>query len=205
MERGYLGDRFSWYSLGWNGLNGNAEFRTYPRDDNGMRFHRNHGALMKPWRDGSQGRYVLLLGQVPGDAALRGQDLLPWYRTAALNAHNAYEMPVRFRNHPVAEQRGYRLNPSYTERIEGTLEEALAGAFVAVTYNSNSAVDAVLAGVPTVTVDRGSIAWDVCAHHVGSIARPDRGPWASRLAWKQWRLNEIAQGAPFETLPGETQ
>lgn len=203
MERGYLGDRFNWYSLGWNGLNGFAEFPPYPHYGGGARFGREHGALLRPWRH--DGDYVLLLGQVPGDAALRGEDLLPWYSKAALRAHNAYELPVKFRGHPEAIKRGYKFQPGYTEPSEGTLDEALARAFVAITYNSNSAVDAVLAGVPTVAVDQGSMAWPVAAHHIGELRRPDRTDWAARLAWKQWRLEEIARGVPFQVLPRSIQ
>src|ERR1043165_6830238 len=55
MERGYLGDRFVWTSLGWNGLNNRAQ---WPVIDDVSRFKTHFGHLMKPWKTG--GDYVLL-------------------------------------------------------------------------------------------------------------------------------------------------
>lgn len=200
MERGYVGDRFQWYSLGWNGLNGRATFPPAP-DDSGRRFREHHGHLLKPWRARGTGKYVLLAAQVPGDASLRGVDLMPWYSRVAAAATRVYNLPVLFREHPRATELGYRnRSPSYTERCIGTLAEALAGAEVCLTYNSNTAVDAVLAGVPTVVDNRGSMAWSVASARVGEIVTPAREPWAHDLAWKQWRLEEIARGIPFTHL-----
>jgi len=195
MERGYLGDRFAWTSLAWNGLNGRGEFPEYP-DDGGARFDAHYS--LHPWKEG--GQYALLMGQVPGDASLRGIDLTKWYATAAMAANNAYEMPVLFREHPMALRRGLNRQPRLTERSTGTLTEALAGAAVVITFNSNSAVDAVCAGVPAVTMDEGSMAWPVAAHRIGDLVRPDRKAWAHRLAWRQWSMQEIANGTALQAL-----
>lgn len=189
LERGYLGDRFAYTSLAWNGLNGHGTFGTFEDDTRLAKL----GVQMKPWKTG--GDYVLLMGQVPGDASLNGRNMVPWYEQAAMLAQTAYEMPVRFRPHPKVMQRGDKRKPTHSVLSTASLEEDLAGAFVAVTWNSNSAVDAVMAGVPTVTMDKGSMAWDVTAHRIGDIARPNRDKWAKSLACKQWTLDEIESGA----------
>lgn len=194
MERGYLGDRFKWTSLGWNGLNGHATFPEAPDDCSRFDAHFS----MKPWKQG--GDYVLILGQVPGDASLQGRDLMPLYTEWAKEAAQAYGLPVHFRMHPKAAEKGYRQKPAGTVESTGTLDEALAGARTAICFNSNSAVDAVLAGVPTVTMDRGSMAWEVTGHQIGSLMKPDRRAWASRLAWRQWSLDEIASGEALRSL-----
>lgn len=194
MERGYLGDRFKWTSLGWNGLNGHATFPDVPASPD--RF--DALATLKPWKSG--GDYTLILGQVPGDASLQGRDLMPLYFEWAAVAAHAYGLPVHFRAHPKAIEKGHRQNPKGTIQSGGTLDEALAGASMAICFNSNSAVDAVLAGVPTLTMDNGSMAWDVTTHKIGDIARPDRRDWANRLAWKQWTLEEIASGQALKPL-----
>lgn len=189
MERGYLGDRFKWTSLAWNGLNGHGDFGRQPTDDS--RFADNF-APMKPWKDG--GDYVLILGQVPGDASLKGQDMHPWYRKAAKDAALHYGLPVRFRPHPLAARRGGNKSVPGAMNSTGTLEEALDGAAVAITYNSNSGVDAVLHGVPTVAMDQGAMAWDVTSHRIGDMCKPLRDRWAANLAWKQWSMDEIRDG-----------
>lgn len=192
MERGYLGDRFYWYSLGWNGLNGRAWFPFF--EDDGSRFRR-HFSLM-PWHDGA---YVLVAGQVPGDASLQGKNLSSWYREAC-NQARVYGLSVKFRPHPQAVKRGYTQAPDGIEVDTAPLAESLAGAAVLLTWNSNAAVDAQIAGVPTVVLDCGSMAYEVSGHEIGDLVRLDRDPWAHRLAWKQWSLDEIASGLPFRGL-----
>lgn len=197
MERGYLGDRFRWYSLGWGGLNGRARF--YPRLDGGERFLDHHGALVKPWRCG--GDYVLLIGQMPTDVSLQGKNIEPWYQQSTRAAALAYKLPVRFRPHPQLAVYGLKSKtPPGAELIGGTLHEALAGAAVCVTWNSNTAVDAVLAGVPTVAMDEGSMAYPVTGHKIGDLLICEREYWAYRLAWCQFLLSEIAEGLPFECM-----
>ncbi len=195
MERGYIGDRFAWYSLGWNGLNGRADFRGI-REDGGARF--KSMSTLQPWRT-SPGQYALLIGQVPGDMSLQGRDLSAWYIAAAVTARAAYDMPVQFREHPECLKRGINRNPGYTDKCKAkTLDEALADAHVVVTFNSNTGVDALLAGIPVTVADpAGAMAHPVSSTHVAERKMPPREDWAYRLAYKQWSLVEIARGAPF--------
>lgn len=195
MERGYIGDRFSWTSLGWNGLNGRATF--YPKEDPN-RFQENFGALLKPWKDG--GKYVLLIGQVPGDASLGGVDLSSWYEKAAREAAKAYGLPVRFRPHPMVLKRGIRQKVRAVETMNGNLSEALDDAAVCVTFNSNTAVESVLAGVPTVATNHGTMAYEVAARTIGQICKPQRESWANKLAWCQWSIEEIKSGVAWEAI-----
>lgn len=196
MERAYLGDRFLWTSLAWNGLNGHGDFGTQP-NDGGARFSDNFG--MKPWRT-TPGKNVLIMGQVPGDASLQGRNMMPWYEAVATLAADAYQLPVMFRQHPGAIKRGIRQNPRHCAKSFGELDEALNEAHVVITFNSNSAVDAVIAGVPAITMDKGTMAWDVTAHTIGDRVMPDRTEWANKLAWKQWQLNEIMDGSALVSL-----
>jgi hypothetical protein len=194
MERAYLGDRFAWFSLGWGGLNGYASFDT--QDDGGARFREHFAHLMQPWKTG--GKFVLLIGQVPGDMSLRGRDLKPWYATATQQALIHYGLPVVFRPHPQAIKLGHpTICPKGATLSTGSLAEDLARAAVCITFNSNTGVESVLAGVPTVTADDGSMARAVTGHVIGDMLRPDRDEWASRLAWCQWQLDEITSGKPF--------
>lgn len=183
MERGYIGDRFAWTSLGWNGLNGLAAFER--PDDSGARFREHFDGMLKPWNPA--GDYVLLIGQVPGDASLRGRDLSGWYaKQAAID----WRRPVRFRPHPVAVQRGIAKPVAGAETMGGPLADALAGAAWVVTYNSNTGVESLLAGKPTHVDDRGSMAWGAT----------NREAWAHGLAWCQWSIDEIRSGAAWDVV-----
>lgn len=198
LERGYIGDRFYWTSIGLDGLNGRATFPDYP-DDGGERFARM-GAL-SCWKP--EGSYVLIIGQVRGDAALAGRDLDPWYADTAKRAAALYGLPVRFRPHPESERRGGWSPVPGCETDTGPLADALAGAAVVVTWNSNTGVDAMLAGKPAVAFDSGSMAWPVAGHALGDPANPDREKWANALAWKQWSMDEIRSGEALEGVVRE--
>lgn len=191
LERGYLGDRFHWTSIGWNGLNGRATFPAYPSDF-GARFRRL-AVPMQPWRP--DGEYVLLVGQVHGDAALQGRNLTPWYVQTAKAAAAEYGLPVRFRPHPLEQRRiGMVRSVPGTEQDVGPLDEALARAAVVVTWNSNTGVDALLAGKPVVALGDGAMALPLAARELGGQCNPDREAWAHALACKQWSLEEIRSG-----------
>lgn len=198
LERGYLGDRFAWTSVSFGGnLNGRAEFRGVRSD--GARFNAHFGRLLQPWRWCNPGAprdgYALLIGQVPGDAALEsaGGNLARWYEDTT-RALAAAGYAVRFRPHPMALRRGYTATVPGAPPIGGTLADALNGAAVVATYNSNTAVESVLAGVPTTVADRGSMAWDVSGREPGDTLMPERWRWAAELAWKQYTLEEMASG-----------
>lgn len=196
MERGYLGDRFKYTSLGWNGLNGHAEFPEY-LPDYGERFNRL-GIEIKPWK--YEGEYALILGQVPGDQSLQGQDMRGWYEKKAKEIRDYYNIPVHFRPHPEAVKRGIAQKIPYTIESTGSLEEALSGAIFTVCFNSNSSVDSVLNGIPCIVGDKGAMAYDLCGKSIDEIIRPEREEWAYELAQKQWTIEEISSGEALEGI-----
>lgn len=181
MERGYLGDRFAWTSLAWNGLNNRGQ--VHVPDDGGDRFLKHY--QLQP--ENHAGEYALIIGQVPGDAALGGRNLVPWYEE---QASRDWGMPVKFRPHPMAARRGMVRPVRGAQTIKGELSDALAGAAVVVTFNSNVGVDAVVAGKYVTSADQGSMIWGMS----------DREQWAHRLAWRQWSLDELRDGAAWETV-----
>lgn len=183
MERGHLPDREVYASCGWGGL---ARRGRYPTaNDGGARWRALFGQLLQPWRTGDG--YALLIGQVEGDAALGSLDLRAWIHDQ-IDGLTALGWEVRFRPHPLA------------QRSRTSLAEDLAGAALCVTYNSTAGVEAVLAGVPTVTLDEGAMAWEVSGHALDELVRPDRERWAHNLAWTSWTVEEIASGLAWEHL-----
>lgn len=191
MERAYLADRFHWVSLGWNGLNGRA---AWPQIDSRSRWEQHFAHLMQPWRFKPDG-YALILGQVPTDASVRHISYLGWAAQTAENLRRAgYQ--VRFRPHP---RSAYAIPGNVRDISTASLAEDLDGARFTVSFNSNSGVDSVLAGVPSITADIGSMAWDVSSHQLLTPElTPDRINWAARLAWKQWLPDEIEDGTAWD-------
>ncbi len=195
LERGYVGDienRRRWTSCGYDGLNGRADFCN--GDAGPERWDQHFAKYMQPWRDG--GDYALLMGQVRGDASLTGVDMEQWYAEAA-QALSGQGWTVMFRPHP----RDIMQAPDGAYTLVGGLDSALSGAGVVCTWNSNSGVDAVLAGVPTIAMDRGSMAWNVAVHEIDAAPlTPDRTAWSAALAHTMWSDHEMAAGAAWEHL-----
>jgi hypothetical protein len=198
-ERGHVGDRLTYTSCGWDGLGHRGRYPS--ASDGGARWLERWGHLMQPWREG--GRYALLLGQVDGDAALYGipGNFRQWATVmTALLRSKGHE--VRYRPHPFVRRGGDRFCPQGAALSEHeSIAEDLDGAALAVTFNSTSCVEAVLAGVPTVTIDEGAMAWDVASHNLADpLVHPDREAWAHSLAWTQWTLDEIRNGTAWEAV-----
>src|SRR5690606_31578013 len=128
--------------------------------------------------------YVLLCGQVPGDAAhgLDAQQIGSWAREAAAHWPN-----VRYRPHP----RG-GIDIAGLESDRSPLAEALAGARRVVTINSNIGHDALLAGVP-VLADGPAAYRELAGEPLPTVEA--RREYFARLAYGQWTVAEMASGA----------
>lgn len=202
VERGYVGDRFHWTSLGWNGLNGRAIFprpRPNAQIDYSSKELLINECTLQPWRAPMPGNYALIMGQVQSDQACLHVSLRNLYREwASTLSRSGWE--VRYRAHPKA-----RTQPSglplrvYTqnERLEDDLKDA---AFT-VSFNSNSSVISVLSGVPSVTFDEGAMAWSVTSHDLANpVTMPSRTEWAAQLAWCQWLPDELANGTAWRAV-----
>lgn len=195
LERAYLGDRYAWTSVSFGGgLNGRGIFKGPLNDPRRWNKHFSH--LMKPWQPKEDG-YALILQQVPGDMSVRGVQLDRFYAQAA----DAFRrtMPVKVRPHP-------RTTPlKDTKAHEAglrSLQTDLAGARLAVTWNSNAGVEAVLAGIPTIAMDVGSMAWEVTTHKLKIPSMPDRQAWAHSLANMQWLISEFEDGSCWSFING---
>ena len=96
MERAYIGDRFTWTSLGFDGLNGRAEFpKSTTAAQGGRKYFAQH---LKPWQS-RPARLAVIMGQVRGDASLGGLSIVDWARFTAIKLAGAGFTAV-FRPHP---------------------------------------------------------------------------------------------------------
>lgn len=198
LERAYIGDihaRRRWTSIGYDGLNGNADFCN--SDSPSDRWDEHFAGLLKPWK--SEGGYAVVMGQVGGDASIIGINMRAWYEEAVANLTAEWKLPVVFRPHPSDPNVPV---PYGAAKQAGELADCLAGARVVATYNSNTGVDAVLAGVPTIARDSGSMVWGLAAYDYDHCALPSRVQWAANLAYTQWLEEEIVSGEAWEHLKG---
>lgn len=196
MEQGYFSNRLQNLSVGIGGLNGRANFGN--QDSPSDRWEK-HGVSMQDWKE--DGDYYLIMGQVDGDMSIDGVNIHTWYRTIADEIEQKTDVPVYFRPHPLS-----RNSSGLIQMLDGELESALSDAKGVITYNSNSAVDAALAGIPVLAHDQGSMAWDIAAHSIDELINfeyPDREQWAYNLAYAQWTQNELIDGTAWSHISNE--
>jgi hypothetical protein len=174
VDRCSFGDTERWVSLVWNG-HGRRGDHKLPARITADRWEK-HGITLEPYKHGSR---VILCGQTEPYSP-NWRRIEDWY--ASVKA-------THFRPHPA-----------------GSSPNLLPTAFdfsdckAAVVLNSSVAVKTVMAGIPTITMDEGSMAWDVTGHSLEDIRTPDRTLWAHALAWTQWSHDEIREGKPIEHL-----
>ncbi len=198
LETGYInrGDgETHHYAAGFNGLNGRADFRNHDMpDDRAQKL----GVELKPWRGG---KHIILCGQVPWDASVENSDHKAWLTAAAERIRSYSNRSIVYRPHPMARQ-SIPFVPG-TELSVQSLKDDLALAHCVVTYNSNTAVEALIDGVPVFAHDQGSMCWQVANKSLISVDvpnRPDRTEWLNSLAYAQWTLGEFRSGEAWRHL-----
>ncbi len=145
--------------------------------------------------------------ETPGNVCVCDMSLddldLGWWITQTLHQAVQRYKRVVYRPHPLQKLR--RLNLKIPPCIEihhnNTIEHSLVNAICCLTYSSNSAVDAVMAGVPVMTQGRASMAKAISSKKVSDPLKfPDRSDWLRRLAYCQWTPAEVAEGKPWAHL-----
>ncbi len=144
------------------------------------------GIELRPWR--ADGGHVLVCPN--RSFGVPGRIMPPdWAEATAKRLRRETQREVRVRAHPG--------NDAPRRPLAADLE----GAWAAVVWSSGAGLHALLAGIPTFVAS----GWWICkaAAALGAIdapETPDRMPSFRRLAWAQWRVDEIQKGEPFARL-----
>jgi len=196
VERGFI-KRDKYWSIGFGGINGRANFV----NANSLSDRWNKlGVELKPWRD-PRGGVVLVSGQVPWDTSVQHMDHLGWCRETVNTVRQMGMEPI-LRPHPLAVKRNVDYDVD-CEVSNKTLEEDLTRSDHVVTWCSNSGVDAVLEGVPTIAMDKMSMVWPVTGKTLLDLVdpfTPDRQQWANNIAYAQWSLDEMRSGEAWQHI-----
>lgn len=193
LETGYInrgdGDEHH-YAAGLNGLNGRADFR-----NEGMPPDRRLVDL-KTWR---QGENIILCGQVPWDASCDFSNHEQWLEKAVRAMQLHTDRPIVFRPHPKCQIPPFEGCDYSTKPLAHDLKNAWA----CVTFNSNSAVEAAIQGIPVFAFDEGSMVWPICNKSFAKIESPemlDREQWLNDLSYTQWTMQEMKEGKTWSHL-----
>ena len=155
------------------------------------------GTRLAPWKE--DGNHIVLCGQIPWDASVDHVNILQWLLDAINLIRGRTNREIVFRPHPLA-----RTPPlGGTRYSTRPLADDLEGAHCCVTYNSNSAVESAIAGIPVFAYDEGSMTYGIAIHEWRDIEhpiRPAREQWFSDIAYAQWTPDEMREGRTWRHL-----
>lgn len=194
VDRCSFGDTNENVSLVWNG-HGKRGDHCVPEWRNRSTFRlrsKRPTPELLPWRteyvlkfdDGTEATTsnwsrVVLCGQTETYSP-NYKDLDAWYSQVSA---------THFRKHPAGS------NPTGLPLANNWDEAGLV-----ITLNSSVAVESVIEGIPTITMDGASMAFDVTSHIQDRAITPDRRRWLDWLSWTQWHHDEIREGEPIKHL-----
>lgn len=185
LETGYLnrgGGPNHHYAVGLNGINGRADFRNSNSPPDRME---KLGVFPRDWKNGE---HIVLCGQVPWDASVDFSNHIEWLHLTARELIKLGRLVI-FRPHPLCKLKSIPGTIYSTRSLENDLKDA----FSCVTFNSNSGVESVMDGVPTLAFDMGSMAYAVSGHSFEEVIKPDRTQWLSNLCYAQWLPSEMGE------------
>ena len=217
MERGWF-DRMDYTQIDHEGFNHTASWAhqvSGPAPIDGPERFRMLSELLTPRlpvvaRDGG---YALILGQTGSDTQLRQSEIHhPDTLCASVLANLPGGLEAKYRRHPLS-----KVEPDGIESLDGSLDDALAGARFVITINSNAGNDALWAGVPVLCL--GPALYEIAgAARRTSVATllpdmefmcqgwyPDEKRVLSYFHWlasRQWNRQELEQGDCLKQLIG---
>ena len=176
------------------------------------------GISLKPWT--TLGDNIVIALQRPLDASLRGSNLkrarryYEWVVSTVAEIKSSSHRDILVRPHPASFENTFECK--WLEALKMELQgrvvwgepsvpfsDVLKNAWATVAFSSGASVDSVLSGVPSISCDPGSFAWEVTRHDCKDIETafmPDRTKWLEKLACIDWSLDELSSGTPWGAL-----
>lgn len=163
------------------------------------------GLRIAPWR--GSGRSIMVVGMSGKAANAQGFQPEEWERQTVAALRTITKRPIVYRPKP---------NWKGSTQIEGAehqqgdqqgtdVAQKLRDVFCVVTHHSNVAVDALLMGVPVLSIEGiASVLSTKSLEKVDTPLRPEgREQWAYDAAYTQWTVSEMRTGSPWRHLKEE--
>jgi len=167
--------------------------------------------MEKEWR--SSGDHILFPMQVPNDSSLRGIDIWAAAQYDLIKLRQNTDRKIIITLHPDI-KKGWgqtRFNQSkqhfdnfkkVADTVGATIsdkpsKQLLQNCWCVVTYTSGFSFDAIIRGIPVITINNRSFAAPISSNFIEEIEDPKLGnriDWLSNVAYCEWSVEEIKQG-----------
>jgi hypothetical protein len=150
---------------------------------------KSYGLEVKPWR--KSGENIVIAGASGKSAATHGVRHNEWERLMSKRLQDIGR-PIVFRP---KQTDPYKSPIGGTIYDEGPLDRTLANAWALVTHHSNTAIDALIAGVPVYCETGAGAAFSCGIDEIADPPLPEgREQFLADVAWLNWTLDEMRSG-----------
>lgn len=198
----------------WNSFYMDEGLHPYDSTYNRWRvLQKRHNLIVNDWK--RTGDHILINLQEFKDASLNRLEYnrikYPEYMIEKIKEiRSVTDRPILIRTHPLNDHAQNYIKKEIPE-IKNLyfskgkpLEEDLKQAHSCVVYNSTSSVESVMYGIPTFTLDPSAVAYEVTRHNLqeieDNIIEFDRDPWLQKIAFMNWRPEELDDGYLWSLL-----
>jgi hypothetical protein len=200
--RTFRGKRNGYHKVVVNSRHPNAYYQRI-RHDSRRASALGHETALRPWR--RNGQHILLAGMGPKACAVEGFVYESWERDAIAQIQRHTDRPIIYRPKPSDRMAKPLFGTKFSNPAKQPLADVLRNCHAVVTHHSNVAVDALVSGVPAycwhgvgATLGQQDLRW------VENPWEPEtRQQWVNDIAYCQWHLEEMREGAPWRHLKQE--
>lgn len=158
-------------------------------------FGASESAFLKPWN--KNGKNILLCPPSKKISDLYKFNLEDWINRITKKIRKFSDREIIIRRKPLS-----RKVRTHYDTIQSALDQDI---FILVTFNSISAVDAIIHGIPTLTLGKNA-ASNLSIQNIEDIENPiypERKKWLHNLSYHQFHLDEIKNGIAWNYLEKE--
>lgn len=185
----------NYFSIGFDNIIGWGNYRNLNMPDDRIK---KLNLNINEWKNNKNG-HIILCGQIPWDASCQDIDINDWLNKTSKEIQKRTNKKIIYRPHP----KSIDYNPKNIPGCEVSLRPIsldFNNAYCTVVYNSTSAVESIISGIPTMVLGKGCVAEKVSTTSLDFIDKlnmPDIWPWLSDLAYAQWNKEEMERGEPW--------
>ena len=210
IELGFI-NRSLYYSIGFNHISNFGSYPKFPDDLN--RLNKLNISIKNINYDNNPNRHILFCTQVPWDTQVQDIDYNKWIIDSLNELKKYTKRKILVRTHPKHKtKKGYckyddnffNKNNLKVDISNNTLEEDFKNCYCVIAYNSTILVDAIISGIPIISGSDTSIVSDITIKDFSKIENLPKilqikiVKCLALVAYKQWNVDEIINGEPFE-------